>query len=164
MCDQVVFGGVGFLAHAALPALLTATHIYIVAVIHMHVQLFRFAGFLAPPAEPHGFGGVEGVRREMEERERDQTGMERMEVGSRRAQEYWRRRPQRQRLHRLLLHLDHTMETQAVEVDHTWDESVRPRHDGARERIGEERKVNASAGEVLWTLAFALGRIHAGGF
>ncbi len=39
------------------------------------------------------------------------------------------------------------METQAVEVDHIWDESVRPRHDGRGERIGEERKVNASAGE-----------------
>lgn len=38
VCDQVVLGGVGLVAHAALPPLLVASDVHIVTVIHVDVQ------------------------------------------------------------------------------------------------------------------------------
>lgn len=37
--DQVVFGGVGLFAHAALPPLLVSSHVHVVAVVHVDAEI-----------------------------------------------------------------------------------------------------------------------------
>lgn len=39
VCDQVVFGGVRFITHAALPALQTISHIYAIGFINLYVDI-----------------------------------------------------------------------------------------------------------------------------
>lgn len=93
-------------------------------------------------AEPR----VEGIRRVgKEERERHEARMERRKVRIGRSDEKRRWRPHR----KLLFHVNDSMKSQPVEVDHLRDESVRLRNDGTRNGIREKRKINASAGKIL---------------
>ena len=39
VCDQVVFGGVRFITHAALPALQTVSHVYAVRLVDLDVDI-----------------------------------------------------------------------------------------------------------------------------
>lgn len=117
VCDQVVLGGVRLLTHTALPPLLVAAHVDVIAVIHVdaEAQLLR-----AARPTPGGFAtgavsgaevlfGVESTRREVHERSGheevvwEKVRVERREVGM--VEEEGRRRPNSGGTEGLLLHL-----------------------------------------------------------
>lgn len=113
--DQVVLGSVGLLAHTTLPSFLVSSHIYIVTVIHMDVELFsigRPTTRSSIEATMPGSGvllRVERTRREGHDRAGHEYGVwqeavvERWKVG--RVEEERRGRPNRRTTERLLFHL-----------------------------------------------------------
>lgn len=95
VCDQVVFGGVGFFTHATLPPLLVASHVYVVTVVHVHAQTQLLSAgrsssrgpIAVPMSGAEVLSGVEGARREVHDRTgheegiREEAVMQRREVG-----------------------------------------------------------------------------------
>lgn len=115
VCDKVVLGGVGLLTHPTLPALLVASDIHVVAVVHVNVEakLLR-AGRPASRRSVTGTGadvlsGVESTGGEVhdgprhEEGVREEAVVETREVWRVEKERRWR--PNRRRTERLLFHL-----------------------------------------------------------
>ena len=115
--DQVVLGGVGLLAHTALPSLLISSHIHIITVIHVDVKAKLLSAghptarrtFSAAMPGVEVLSGVERTRGEVHDRARHEEGVreeavvERWEVG--RVEKEGRGRPNGGRTERLLFHL-----------------------------------------------------------
>lgn len=116
--DQIVLGGVGLLAHAALPPLLVPSHVYVITVVHMDIEAKFFGS--GRPATWRGplmaalpgaevFSWVERTRGEGHDGARHEYGVGKEAVVNGgvvgRAEEERRRRPDGGRTEGLLLYL-----------------------------------------------------------
>lgn len=116
--DQIVLGGIGLLAHAALPPLLVPSHVYVITVVHVDVEAKFFGSgrpttwrgpFMAVLPGAEVFSWIEGTRGEGHDGAGHEYGVGKEAVVDGgvvgRADEERRRRPDGGRTEGLLLYL-----------------------------------------------------------